>query len=329
MSTDTAADPLEAWFAQAATKANCRPEHLAAAMQEDGFAQDEAWLLAALAHVRYSPLSLTEMIQSSTFADIANTIRRHGASASLGARMSARQEQRATAQYPFDEVCGWPNRIELAGGVGIDVQFASYSPRAALLHGFLSPEECDGLIELARHRIRASEVSDSVTGTSMVDSASRNSAGTFLRNDESSLVANLRSRAEELLGWPATHFEEFEVTRYEPGAEFREHMDCLERDEKPDFKPFGDAGDRIATLVLYLNEVEEGGATQFPVAGVEVRPHRGSALFFAYQEPDGLMDASSLHAGMPVVRGCKWIATLWIHAHALVDSPEHAATHMG
>jgi hypothetical protein len=116
-----------------------------------------------------------------------------------------------------------------------------------------------------------------------------------------------------LLGCPVSHLEPLSVNRYGKGGEFREHVDYLE-ESSTDTRVFGEAGDRVATLVLYLNEVASGGATVFPIAGLELRPQRGSALWFSYCDGADGFDPASLHAGAPIVRGEKWIATVWAHA---------------
>jgi prolyl 4-hydroxylase len=67
-------------------------------------------------------------------------------------------------------------------------------------------------------------------------------------------------------------------------------------------------GQRIASVVMYLNTPEEGGGTAFPEVGVTVTARRGSAAYFAYEAGD----RKSLHAGLPVIRGEKWIATKWL-----------------
>ena len=69
-------------------------------------------------------------------------------------------------------------------------------------------------------------------------------------------------------------------------------------------------GQRVATLVLYLNAPAQGGATTFPDVGLEVTPHPGHAVFFSYARPDP--DTRTLHAGAPVHAGEKWIATKWL-----------------
>ena len=82
----------------------------------------------------------------------------------------------------------------------------------------------------------------------------------------------------------------------------------------------GSGGQRVATLVMYLHEPEEGGDTYFPEIELSVRPRRGSAVYFEYHNERGQLDARCLHAGTPVLRGHKWIATKWLRQRPYAGS---------
>lgn len=69
---------------------------------------------------------------------------------------------------------------------------------------------------------------------------------------------------------------------------------------------------RVSTLVIYLNDVEGGGETMFPEVGLSVTPKKGSAVYFEYCNSLGQIDPLSLHCGVPVTAGEKWIATKWM-----------------
>nr|XP_045604240.1 prolyl 4-hydroxylase subunit alpha-1-like [Procambarus clarkii] len=71
-------------------------------------------------------------------------------------------------------------------------------------------------------------------------------------------------------------------------------------------------GDRIATFMFYMNEVEEGGRTVFPRVGVGVEPEAGSAVFWYNLSPTGKGDHRTLHSACPVLRGTKWVSNKWI-----------------
>ena len=105
------------------------------------------------------------------------------------------------------------------------------------------------------------------------------------------------------------------VLRYAPGQEYKPHRDYLPPASIARDGP--QAGNRRRTICAYLNPVAAGGATAFPVAGLQVEPQPGRAVVFdnlRYDDtsPQGRPDPDSLHAGMPVEAGEKWLATLWI-----------------
>ncbi|MBB3824119.1 hypothetical protein FHR50_000269 [Xanthomonas arboricola] len=79
------------------------------------------------------------------------------------------------------------------------------------------------------------------------------------------------------------------------------------------------AGNRLRTVCVYLNAVEAGGQTDFPVAGVSVQPRAGSVVCFDNLHADGRPDPDSLHAGLPVVAGTKWLGTLWMRQQRYRD----------
>jgi hypothetical protein len=110
---------------------------------------------------------------------------------------------------------------------------------------------------------------------------------------------------------PLAHAEPLTLLRYEPGQEYRPH-----RDYRPPsaFVPAaqGGPGQRVATVIAYLNDVPAGGDTEFPLLGLTLAPERGGLLAFRNVDAAGQPDPRTLHAGRPVEAGSKWIATLWI-----------------
>jgi len=110
---------------------------------------------------------------------------------------------------------------------------------------------------------------------------------------------------------PLSHGEPLILLRYAPGQEYRPHRDYL-----PPSKVIavddGGSGQRVATVIAYLNEVEAGGLTQFPLLDLEVSPIPGSLLAFRNLDQVGQPEPRSLHAGLPVTAGMKWICTLWL-----------------
>lgn len=74
-----------------------------------------------------------------------------------------------------------------------------------------------------------------------------------------------------------------------------------------------ESGDRVATFMIYLNNVLAGGNTAFPRMGAFAAPSQGDAAFWYNLLPSGQSDEATLHGGCPVLQGSKWVANKWIH----------------
>lgn len=219
----------------------------------------------------------------------------------------------APASEPAEPVPVFPNRIEVSDRC-VDVLFALQAPRIILFGGLLSDEECDALIAASRGKLERSSVVNNETGAYDVH-PHRTSLGTHFRRGETELVRRIERRIAELLEFPEEHGEPIQILHYLPGAEYRPHYDYFDPRQAGSDKVLAMGGQRVATLILYLNDCEEGGATTFPKVGVSVLPKRGNAVYFAYTAPDGTLDARSLHGGAPVLGGEKWIATKWLREY--------------
>ena len=113
-----------------------------------------------------------------------------------------------------------------------------------------------------------------------------------------------------LVNWPEENGEGLQILRYAPGAQYRPHYDYFDPAEPGTPTILRRGGQRVGTLVMYLQEPERGGATVFPDIGLEVAPKRGTAVFFSYERPDP--GTRTLHGGAPVLAGEKWVATKWL-----------------
>jgi prolyl 4-hydroxylase len=201
----------------------------------------------------------------------------------------------------------------------IDVVARAERPVMAALAGVVTPEECAQLVELARPRLERSTVADARTGKDVV-STRRTSLGMFFRPMENDLVARLDRRLAEVTGLPVENGEGLQILYYEVGAEFPPHFDFLQPSNKANQESSARSGQRVSTLIAYLNDVEEGGETAFPNAGWTVFPKRGNAVYFEYCNSRGQVDPRTLHAGCPVLRGEKWIATKWMRERRFVPA---------
>lgn len=183
------------------------------------------------------------------------------------------------------------------------------SPPLLVLQDLLSTDECHALIDAARPRMTRSLTVDVKTGGEELHQ-DRTSDGMFFTRGESELISRIEARMAKLLNWPVENGEGLQVLRYGPGAEYKPHYDYFDPAEPGTPGILQRGGQRVATLVMYLNEPEAGGATVFPDIGFKVVPQRGSAVFFSYAQAHPA--SRTLHGGEPVLAGEKWIATKWL-----------------
>ena len=203
---------------------------------------------------------------------------------------------------------GYPSTIDVDGQV-VRVALQMTLPRLVVFENVLTPEECDALIELASPSIDRSTVVSHGDGASVVSTA-RTSSGSYFHKGQYELIDKIDHRLATLTNWPYEKGEGLQVLRYEPGQEYVPHHDWFDPNSPGSSTVIGAPGNRVGTLVLYLNDVEEGGSTSFPESGLHVMPKKGSAVFFSYDSPSD--DTKTLHTGSPVVKGVKWVATKWL-----------------
>ncbi len=184
-------------------------------------------------------------------------------------------------------------------------------PQVLLFDNMLSAAECEALIALAEPRLARSTVVDEQLGDARPH-ADRTSAGGWFQRGEDPLIQRIEARLAEVLNWPLDHGEGLQVLRYGVGGEYRAHFDYFNPTHPGSQQHLRTGGQRVGTCILYLGEVEAGGGTRFPSLGFEVRPTQGAALYFASVDAQGVEDAATLHAGVPVIEGVKYIATKWL-----------------
>ena len=174
-------------------------------------------------------------------------------------------------------------------------------PLVVVLGNVLSDEECDELICLSKDKVQRSKV-----GATREINEIRTSSGAFLDEDKHPLIATIEKRISTIMNIPIEHGEGLHILKYTPGQEYKDHFDY--------FSPTSKAANnnRISTLVIYLNDVEEGGETLFPKLNLSISPHKGMAVYFEYFYQDQELNENTLHAGTPVVKGEKWVATQWM-----------------
>lgn len=189
---------------------------------------------------------------------------------------------------------------------------ATEKPLIQVFPGFASPAECRWLIDTAGERLGPSTVYDYSTGALRPDSRRTSRAAMFTFGDVDLVVEMIRARISATLGLPLQHFEVSQVLHYAPGQEFKPHHDYFDPSSEGYQEEIAKRGQRVATLLIYLNDEFEGGKTQFPSLGFSYRGETGDAIAFFSVGRDGQPDPLTLHAGLPPVSGEKWIFSQWV-----------------
>jgi prolyl 4-hydroxylase len=197
----------------------------------------------------------------------------------------------------------------------VSVAMMMREPNVMVFGGLLSEQECDELIELAKPKLERSQTVENVSGGSETHAA-RTSDGMFFSRGEHPLVSRIEARLAALVNWPVENGEGLQILRYRPGTEYKPHHDYFDPAYSGTPKILERGGQRVATIVMYLNTPDGGGATTFPDVGLEVTPVKGNAVFFTYDRPHP--DTKTLHGGAPVTAGIKWAATKWLRERRFV-----------
>lgn len=207
-----------------------------------------------------------------------------------------------------------------AGVVGLygfedQIEVVKEDPRICVIHHFLTEQECDHLIvRAAPHLQRSQVVSDQMAGKKVEQfDQGRTSFGMFLESPTSDpILQAIEERIENLTHIPQSHGEAMQILRYCLGGEYRPHYDFFDKTTPGGAACYYRGGQRLASMIIYLSDVESGGETVFPVERIRVKPVKGDALIFFNCTPDGKEDPRSLHGSTPTVIGEKWVAVKWL-----------------
>jgi prolyl 4-hydroxylase len=180
-----------------------------------------------------------------------------------------------------------------------------------VVRAFLDPGTCAALIERIDAKRRPSEIADDVGIADF-----RTSETCDLSNADP-LVAEVDRKIVELLGLSPDSGEALQGQRYAPGQEFRPHTDTFEPGGYDFYVHTADSGQRTWTAMIYLNQPEDGGATRFKAIGKTIQPETGKLLAWNNLRPDGSPNPATLHQGMKVRKGSKYVLTKWFRQHPL------------
>jgi prolyl 4-hydroxylase len=189
-----------------------------------------------------------------------------------------------------------------------------WAPRIFLFPGLLTGEERHHLINLARPFLRPAMVLNRRTGERVHDEARSSRNARLINPLRDVVIDHLEGRLARRCLLPMENAEPITILRYGPGEEYKRHADYYDPKHPGSVTGLRLGGQRVATFLAYLNSVEAGGATTFPLIDVSVMPEPGTGLLFFNCTPDGVPDRQTLHAGEPVAAGEKWLLSRWIRA---------------
>jgi hypothetical protein len=229
-----------------------------------------------------------------------------------GSARARRQLEALGGEAPGGDWSGLAGRIDLDFWLKApERRTLCEAPRIRVVDGFAPLSVCAWITDMAWGRFTPSMMFDGQK--SIVLGTRTCSDFVFDIVTGGLLVVLVRAKITALTRLPAFAMEPPQVFHYAPGQEFKPHYDFL-YDGRSGYGAAGDYhGDRIATFLLYLNDLYEGGELDFPRAGVRHRGRAGDAVYFANVDAEGQREPNSLHAGLPVTRGEKLILSQWIH----------------
>ena len=193
----------------------------------------------------------------------------------------------------------------------------SLDPLVGVRNNVLSPIECAYLIELAKPHVKRAGV---VLDEGYKASEGRTGSNHWLKYDEDDVVQSIGKRIADIVGLPLANAESMQIIHYGPEQEYRPHFDAFNLSLPRGQRAAKWGGQRLVTALVYLNNVEAGGATQFPKLGITVPATPGRMVIFHNTTHDiSGPHPLSLHAGMPVEAGEKWAFNMWFRLQDTTD----------
>lgn len=183
--------------------------------------------------------------------------------------------------------------------------------RIFVKESFISDEECDHFIELAKKSDFKTALVSGITKGEL--SKGRSGQNCWIQHNKTKTTQDIASRIADLVNIPVRYAESFQIVHYNINEEYRPHMDGWKHDDSEKSKRMMDKrGQRLCTCLVYLNTPEEGGETVFPKLKKAIKPIKGSLLYFSNVEQNtNILHPDSLHGGAPVKKGEKWAFNLW------------------
>ena len=176
--------------------------------------------------------------------------------------------------------------------------------------GFLSIKKCDELIAKSNDLLeKAKTLGVEIDGY-------RTALNAWIPNDDT-LSIEIRQLISTEVNVPVENMERLSIIKYDTGGEYKEHHDFFHPGQDYYDECMSKGGQRIKTALIYLNDGYEGGQTAFPIIGMTFQPKKGKAVFWD-SSINGELYYESLHAGLPVISGTKYIAVVWMRENKFI-----------
>lgn len=206
------------------------------------------------------------------------------------------------------------------------MEIISTEPLILTIEDFLSNEECEHVINISKDKLNKAKTcfysDEDEKRINSSDYIGRTNKNCWIKYKTDEIIDNIYKKASKLLRCEINYFESLQVINYQKNEEYKYHYDGWNKNEKEKYEKYCTKnGNRIFTLLLYLNDVEEGGETGFNKFDkeIKIKPKKRSALLFKSINNDGTLNMKSCHAGLPVIEGEKWACNLWLRDKKLFE----------
>lgn len=189
------------------------------------------------------------------------------------------------------------------------------------IDNFLTEDECDYLCDIIEKNNYRSQVAGTGDKTSTILDSRTSSTSTL--DDKDPIIKMINEQIANELQIPYQNGETLQGQIYQVGQEFKHHYDWFDGDSY--INHCLSSGQRTWTCMVYLNDVEEGGGTDFPNINLTFTPIKGKAVFWNHFNSNNKENPASLHAGLPVEKGKKIIITKWFREKEWISGEDDEA----
>ena len=158
-----------------------------------------------------------------------------------------------------------------------NVTMFSNDPILYVVDDFLSDDECDAFIQASEGKLKPSTV---ISADEYIQHESRNSENCWIEHDANDIVHEVSKRLSILVQMPIRNAELYQLVYYKKGAQYKPHFDSFDYESEDGKKNWEPGGQRMITVIAYLNDVEEGGETGFPELNINIPAKKGNAVVF-------------------------------------------------